>query len=166
MIFRTATDADIPSVVRIICLAVDRMLAEGRRQWDRNYPSEVHIRADIERGAGYVIESEGEVVAYGAVFTDGEPAYGNINGKWLTKGDNYVVVHRLAVLNADGRRGLGILFLKKTEELARDMGIMSFRVDTNIDNSVMLRILDKLEFTYCGEIEYQHGKRMAFEKLL
>ncbi len=41
------------------------------------------------------------VIAYGAVVFDGEPAYDAIEGAWLTDGE-YVVLHRMAV--ADGVR--------------------------------------------------------------
>ena len=46
------------------------------------------------------------------------------------------------------------------------MGVTSFRVDTNYDNFYMLRIFDKLGFTYCGEVCYDSGLRRAYEKLL
>ena len=30
----------------------------------------------------------------------------------------------------------------------------------------MLRVLDKMGFSYCGNITYPQGSRMAYEKLL
>lgn len=49
--------------------------------------------------------AQGNVIAYGAVVFDGEPAYDAIEGAWLTDGE-YVVLHRMAV--ADGEKGRGV----------------------------------------------------------
>ena len=74
---------------------------------------------------------------------DGEPAYDAIDGQWLTD-EPYVLVHRIAV--ADGERGRGVAaeFMRRTEALARERGVGSFRVDTNFDNRYMLRMLERL----------------------
>lgn len=164
-VFRKATLQDIPSVTRILKQAVDRMLAEGKCQWDNNYPNETHIRADIKAGVGYVLEQGGEIAAYGAVVFDGEPAYTNIEGCWLSD-EKYVVVHRMAVNASLQRKGNGVAFLKEVGNLALKKGIFSFRVDTNYDNLRMLNLLNKVGFAYCGEICYEKGSRKAFEKLL
>ena len=122
---------------------------------------------------------------------DGEPAYGAIDGAWLTGGD-YVVLHRLAVADGEKGRGVAAEFMRRTEALARGRGVGSFRVDTNFDNRYMLRMLERLRFAralidpnvfsgsceqlslfsqigrlrfaYCGKIIYESGERLAFEK--
>ena len=76
---------------------------------------------------------------------DGEPAYGAIDGAWLTGGD-YVVLHRLAVADGEKGRGVAAEFMRRTEALARGRGVGSFRVDTNFDNRYMLRMLERLRF--------------------
>ena len=107
--------------------------------------------------------ASGAVIAYGAVVFDGEPAYGAIDGAWLTGGD-YVVLHRLAVADGEKGRGVAAEFMRRTEALARERGVGSFRVDTNFDNRYMLRMLERLGFAYCGKIVYGSGERLAFEK--
>lgn len=163
--FRKADITDLQEISVILKNAVERMLAEGKRQWDENYPNETHVRSDIEKGTGYVLENNGEVVGYGAVVYSGEPAYGHIDGKWLSDG-RYVVVHRLAVSQSVKGKGLGRAFMNAVEDFARSLGINSFRIDTNFDNSAMLGLLGRLGFTYCGEIYYEKGSRKAFEKLI
>lgn len=165
LVFRQAVPDDIPQAGIILRQAVDRMLAEGKKQWDYSYPNEAHIRTDIDSGIGYVLESDGEVVAYGAVTFDGEPAYTDIDGQWLSD-IRYVVVHRMAVLLTSQSRGFGMSFIEAVEKFALSKGVRSIKVDTNYDNTRMLNLLNKLGFTYCGEIHYQKGPRKAFEKLL
>ena len=164
-VFRKATEADVTAAGAILRQAVERMLAEGKQQWDHSYPNETHIRADIDRGIAYVLELEGEVVAYGAVVFDGEPAYDIIDGQWLTDGA-YVVVHRLATLMSSQRTGLAMTYLRAVGHLAHSRGIHSFRIDTNFDNTRMLNLLAKAGFTCCGQVHYPRGPRKAFEKRL
>ncbi len=52
-----------------------------------------------------------------------------------------------------------------TESLCLDKKVYSIKVDTNFDNLPMLKIVEKLGYTYCGEV-YFEGPRKAFEKVL
>lgn len=165
LLFRKADMADVPAISAILKQAVTRMLVEGKCQWNENYPTATHVRADIANGAGYVLESNGTVVGYGAVIFTGEPAYDHLKGSWLTDG-RYVVVHRLAVNRESKERGLGRTFMQAVEEYAKTKKVPSFRVDTNFDNDAMLTLLHRLGFTHCGEIRYESGPRLAFEKKL
>lgn len=61
------------------------MRAAGSLQWQNGYPGPEHIAADLFRGYGRVLcrpssTGDAEVVAYGAVSFDGEPAYDAIEG--------------------------------------------------------------------------------------
>lgn len=163
IVFRKATEDDVPAVTAILKAAVERMLAEGKQQWDHSYPGETHVRADVANGYGYILQRDHATVAYGAVVFDGEPAYDTIRGKWLSD-EPYVVVHRMAVLPAAQNQGCGLSFLNAVDQLALANDIKSFRVDTNHDNIRMLNLLKKAGFAYCGEIRYERGSRMAFAK--
>lgn len=165
LVYREAADSDVPAIAEILRQAVQRMLVEGKVQWDETYPTARHVQADIENGNGYVLEKEGEVIGYAAVVFSGEPAYECLDGKWLSNGQ-YVVAHRMAVSQNVRGHGYGQIFMRTIEEFAREQGIDSFKIDTNFDNFAMLGLLGKLGFSYCGEIEYESGSRMAFEKLL
>lgn len=163
--FRRADVADVQAVAAILKAAARRMLAEGKQQWDESYPTETHVRADVENRVGYVLEQDGAVVGYAAVVFTGEPAYDDLYGQWLSD-ERYVVVHRVAVAQDGQRTGLGRALMTAVEDYARSLGIRSFRIDTNYNNYAMLGLLEKLGFAYCGEVRYDRGSRKAFEKLL
>lgn len=110
-------------------------------------------------------QAQGNVIAYGAVVFDGEPAYDAIEGAWLTDGD-YVVLHRMAVADGEKGRGVATEFMRRVEAMACGRGTGSMRVDTNFDNRYMLRMLGRLGFVYCGKVRYRSGERLAFEKTL
>ncbi len=165
MIFRKATITDTEQIWQIILQAKERMRLRGSQQWQDGYPFPENIKNDIEKGYGYVLCNDYIVIAYAAVIFDGETAYNSIAGNWLTN-QPFVVVHRLAVADKMTQCGIGALFMEMVEELSRQNNIYSFRVDTNFDNLYMQKILTKSGFTYCGEIVYESGYRMAYEKIL
>lgn len=166
-LFRSARPQDAARILEIIRQAQAQMRSLGSAQWQDGYPSAANVADDISRGYGRVLCPPGALraAAYGAVAFDGEAAYAAIEGKWLSEGP-YVVLHRLAVGDEWKRRGVAREFMLRTEALARERGIGSFRIDTNFDNRYMLRLLDGLGFAFCGKIRYASGERLAFEKLL
>lgn len=163
--FRRATPADTDRIMEIIEQAKRQMWREGKDQWTAAYPALSDIDADIQQGAAHVMLHAGHIVAYGAVVLTGEPVYEKIRGRWLTSRP-YVVLHRLAVADEAKGHGVGVQFMHGVERVAAAAGVHSFRVDTNHDNSRMLRLLDKEGFTFCGNVYYRQGERMAYEKLL
>lgn len=162
---RQAQEADTPRIWEIIQQAKAQMYREEKQQWDESYPSLSHITNDICKGYAYVLYYENKIIAYGAVCFDGEPSYDHIEGKWLSLAP-FVVLHRLAVAEEMKRRGIAVIFMQEIEKLSISKNVHSFKVDTNFDNLYMQKILGKCGFTYCGEITYQKGYRMAYEKLL
>lgn len=163
IIFKKAVEADAGRIWQIIQQAKEQMRLLGTRQWQDGYPMLETITNDITLGDGYVLCEEGNIIAYGAVLFDGEPAYQDIEGKWMDD-DAYVVVHRLAVVNEAKQRGIATLFMRKVEEFSIQKGVYRFRVDTNFDNHYMHKMLERLGFAYCGEIQFGGGARMAYEK--
>ncbi len=163
--FRKAVEGDCGRAWEMILQAKALMMSEGRNQWTESYPAVGNIENDIADGVAYVLCIDDVPMAYGAVVFTGEPVYEQIADAWLSNGE-YVVVHRLCV--ADGARGMGLAkkFFEEVSALAVSKGIHSFKVDTNFDNAAMLHILKKSGFTYCGEINYPQGSRLAFEKLI
>lgn len=162
--FRRAITSDTARIWEIILQAKEQMRRQNKQQWDESYPTQDHIANDISHEYAYVLCNESNVIAYGAVIFDGEPAYNSIDGKWISD-KPYVVVHRLAVADEIKQCGIATLFMQKVEELSRQKGVFSFKVDTNFDNFYMHKMLERLGFTYCGEIRYEKGLRMAYEKL-
>ncbi len=164
-LFRKATKADSARAWEIILQAKALMASEGRRQWTETYPLPSNIDDDIADGDAYVLCADDVPMVYGAVVFSGEPVYEQIADKWLSHGD-YVVVHRLAVAAEARGKSLAQKYFNEVSSLAVSKGIHSFKVDTNFDNKAMLHILERQGFTFCGEIFYPQGSRLAFEKLL
>lgn len=162
---RLATFNEIDRIWEILQQAITQRKAEGSLQWQDGYPNPKIIENDIRNGYGYVLDENGSVIAYAAIVFGVEPAYTDIEGKWITNGD-YCVVHRVATHNSVKGRGLGTKIFQMIEDLVKSKNVHSIKVDTNFDNKIMLHLLEKLNYVYCGEINYDGDYRKAFEKVL
>lgn len=165
LILRKADLSEIPFIWDIIKDAIQQRKDEGSSQWQDGYPNELSINNDIKNGYGYVLTEDETILAYAAIIFDKEPAYENIEGKWLTNGD-YGVVHRVAVSKLAKGKGIATKLFKLVEEVCLNNNVHSIKVDTNFDNVPMLKILDRLEYSYCGEVYFRGAARKAFEKKL
>ena len=165
-LFRKATSEDLECIWTIINQAKAQMKRLNSTQWSDDYPSVETIEADISREEGYVLCKKDEIVAYGVVSFTGEPAYETIEGAWSNQLP-YLIVHRLAVAEHCKKQGLAQQFMMQAEEVARQKGISNFRVDTKYDNAYMLRLIEKMNFRYIGEVVYRGDQhRKAFEKTI
>ena len=163
--FRKATAEDSDKIWEILQQAILRRINDGSKQWQNGYPNPETVKSDIEREVGFVLTENENVVAYSAIILNDEPAYENIEGKWLTNGDFYVV-HRVAVSDEVAGKGYATEIFKRIEEFSKSENVFSIKVDTNFDNAAMLHILKKLDYVYCGKVQLMGGERLAFEKVL
>ena len=118
---------------------------ETRKAREMRETQEALETRETQAAKAAAAQAQGNVVAYGAVVFDGEPAYDAIEGAWLTDGD-YVVLHRMAVTDGEKGRGVATEFMRRVEAMACGRGTGSMRVDTNFDNRYMLRMLGRLGF--------------------
>ena len=140
--------------------------SEGSSQWQDGYPNREVVIQDISSKSGYVIIDENEsIVAYIAVVEGIDEVYEAIEGKWSFEG-TYVSLHRLIVDQTEHHPGLGTWVLKQIENVVKDKSVNVIRVDTNFDNLSMLRVFEKLDYTYCGKVYIRGAERLAFDKKL
>ncbi|WP_343585322.1 GNAT family N-acetyltransferase [Flavobacterium sp.] len=165
LVLRKAVLSEVPAIWKILQDAIEQRRLDGSTQWQDGYPNELSIKNDIENGNGYVLTENESILCYAVIMFDKDPAYNNIEGKWLTDGD-YTVVHRVAVSKLAKGKGIATKLFEKIESLSVENDIYSIKVDTNFDNVPMLKILDKLKYTYCGEVYLRGSARKAFEKRL
>ncbi len=163
--FRKATSEDSDKIWQILQQAILRRKNDGSKQWQDGYPNPETVQTDIEKGIGYVLTENNEVVAYSAIIFNDEPAYDAIEGKWLSNGE-FIVVHRVAVSDEVAGKGFATEIFRRIEDFSIQNNIFSIKVDTNFDNLAMLHILKKLGYIYCGEVYFRGSARKAFEKIL
>lgn len=156
---------DLATIWTILQGAILRRKADGSAQWQDGYPNPTVIAADIEKSQGFVLTAEEQVIGYCALLINDEPAYADIQGKWLSDGD-FVVFHRVAISEDQVGKGLSKVMLDHIEAFAKAHGIYSVKADTNFDNLAMLKIFERAGYEYCGEVYFRGSARKAFEKIL
>lgn len=168
--FRAAVPAELPGLHRIFAQARAYMQKAGFCQWQNGYPTDEQLRADMAAGASRVWVQDGRVAGTLMLSFVPETDYDVIEqGAWLSQGQPYAVVHRVAVDDDCKGQGLAGRMLACAEAEARAAGYRSVRVDTHLDNSSMQQLLRKQGFVRCGIIHVSNQPdpvRVGFEKWL
>ena len=163
--YRKALIADSPQIWGILQHAIERRKADGSTQWQDGYPNPDVVKNDIEKGHGFVLTDGDIVIGYSAILINNEPEYAKIEGKWLTNSD-FVVFHRVAILNKFIGKGLAQMIVECIEEFAIKNNVQSIKADTNFDNLAMTKIFIKMGYTFCGVVYFRGSSRNAYEKVL
>lgn len=163
--FRLANTEDIPQVWGILQDAIQRRKEDGSNQWQDGYPNPELIQSDIKNGFGFVLAEGKSILGYTALLINDEPEYDRLEGKWLTNGD-FVVFHRVAISEKHLGKGLAKKMMYCIENFAKENNIYSIKADTNHDNPAMMRLFEKLGYTYCGRVYFRGSPRKAYEKVL
>lgn len=163
--FKKANITDIPEIWAILQNAIIRRKNDGSNQWQDGYPNPEVIKKDIEKGVGYVLTDDENIIGYCAILINDEPEYLKIEGKWITN-THFVVFHRVAIAEKYLGKNLSQKIIEFIEDFARKNTIKSLKADTNHDNLAMMKIFEKSGFTFCGIVYFRGSPRRAYEKVL
>lgn len=163
--FRKAEISETSRIWTILQQAILRRKEDGSNQWQDGYPNQEVVQKDIEKEKGFVLLEGETIIGYCAVLINDEPEYDNIEGKWLTNND-FVVFHRVAISTKYLGKGLAKMMIKHIEDFALNNNIYSIKADTNFDNIPMMKLFEKLGYTFCGEVYFRGSPRKAYEKVL
>ena len=158
---RNATLGDLDHIMEMVDHSRSIMRANGNNSQWGGYPGRDLIGNDITTGIGHVMTEGSRVVGYFAMLTQPEPTYEYIeDGLWLDDTTPYVTLHRLACV--PGVQGIARCAFEWGEAHAP-----SVRVDTHLDNHIMLHIINGRGYTRCGVVYMQDGSpREAFQKMM
>ncbi|MGY6649432.1 GNAT family N-acetyltransferase [Wenyingzhuangia sp. IMCC45574] len=160
-----AVSSDVDTIWEILQQAIAKRKREGSTQWQDGYPNPEVIKKDVEKETGHLLIDKGNIVGYVSILINDEPAYGDIEGKWLSDSD-FIVFHRVAISESYLGKGLAKKMMNLIEEFALQRQIYSIKADTNFDNYAMLSIFEKSGYSYCGEVYFRNTPRKAYEKVL
>lgn len=163
--FRPAKSFEASEIWQILNDAIQRRKEDGSNQWQDGYPNMDVVKNDIERKIGFVLTQNDNVIGYTAVIINDEPDYIKIEGKWLTNQD-FIVYHRVAISKKFLAKGMAKKMMKLIEEYALSKNIYSLKADTNHDNIPMLKIFEKMGYSFCGTVHIRQSPRKAYEKVL
>lgn len=129
---RKATNKDIDAVLSITNACSKHMIEQNIYQWNDVYPNRSVFEMDIEKGELYVIEFSSEVIGCMVLSSCMDEEY--IPVKWLTKNDNNLYIHRLAVHPRKQGFGYACQLMDFAEIFAVKNNYSSIRLDTFSQN--------------------------------
>ena len=163
--FRQANYSEASQIWQILKDAIKRRKEDGSNQWQDGYPNMEVVKSDIEKKIGFVFTQNDTIIGYSAVIINDEPDYINIEGKWLSNQD-FIVYHRVAISEEFLAKGMAKKMMKLIEQYALSKNIYSLKADTNHDNIPMMKIFEKLGYSFCGIVYIRQSPRRAYEKVL
>ncbi len=167
---RKATLEDMDELMAIAGEASAYLRECGVDQWQDNFPNPEVFARDIAKGNCWLFTHEGAAAGVIVIYLEPEADYRGIEGAWLSEGENYGVIHRVAVKDAYRGRGLAAEMMQLAEDIILGRGYPSVRIDTHEDNLSMQAMLCKRGYTNCGVV-WLHGgpeqckKRIGLEKI-
>ena len=160
MKIRKATLDDLPELLKLYAHAREEMKKNNNPlQWADFEPTESKLVARINDGFHYIIENNRGICGAFSLIPGRDPTYSHIDGEWLNDLP-YLTIHTIASNNKEK----GIL------KAAIDYGFSqcnTIRIDTHIDNKIMIHLLEKYGFTFCGVIRLKNFEpRQAYMKTI
>ena len=122
------------------------------------------VVSDLTAGEGYVITGNGRIIAYACISFQEEECYRHLRGSWKSSLP-YAVIHRMAIDNECRGRGIASLMLACAQDLCLAGNIHSIKIDTDQNNSIMKRLLEKNGYEYCGLVTFDNSDKVAYEKV-
>lgn len=151
---RLATHKDIATVAAIYDSVLKQeeqgLLSIG---WQRGvYPTEDTARQGVLRGDLFVFEDNDtqKIVAAAIINHVQVPSYAD--GEWSIEadGNDVLVLHTLVVKPQEAGRGIGTAFVDFYEQLAKEKGCRTLRMDTQAKNHIARALYKKLGYKEIG----------------
>lgn len=167
MSYRLGRPADRSRLTEMLNAAIQFLADQGIDQWQNASVSITDLDQAIADQEAYVWEdSNGQVQAFW-VLAAHDPYYQTLSsGTWRSTGP-YLAIRRFMVAKESKGQGLAQQIFKAIEEISRDQGVNTLRIDTHPDNQIMQHLILKAGFSLTGEtVVGDGGRRLTYDKLL
>ena len=166
MIIRKANKSDLGNIMLMYNSCVNGMLKNGIDQWDSSYPNFDVIITDLKARTYFVAEENGEIIGGINIDENQDKTYLTID--WADKTNQFLVVHRLAVVEENWGDGIGKKLMLFVEEVVVEEGYQSIRLDTYSGNPKAMEFYRRLGYTELGTIDLKPNKNKyhCFEKII
>lgn len=157
-----AAQNDAAEIIALIRRVVDDLNRRGIPQWDDVYPRAENVEEDIRKGELYVSRADGRIAGIITLNRECDPDYQN--GDWEYAGPDFRVVHRLCVSPDAQGQGVGRQMMGMAEDMLREQGVQSVRLDAFVKNPYSIRLYQKLGYRVAGEATWRKGLFFLMEK--
>ena len=158
---------DLEDIMKMIHNCANDLISKNIFQWNEKYPSRDIFLADIEKKNLFIFKNDSGVIGCVALSYEKDIEYNDI--KWLTKDDENLYVHRLAVDPKFQQQGIGRLLMDFAEDYARDKKLKSVRLDTFSKNDRNNRFYKSRKYIQLDDVYFPNQSEFPFhcyEKIL
>jgi ribosomal protein S18 acetylase RimI-like enzyme len=149
---RKAVLTDIDSILLITKACAKFMIEKDVFQWNEFYPNKSAFINDLDRDELYVLEEENKVIGCVVISTLMDNEYKPI--EWLTKNENNIYIHRLAVNPKFQGKGYAQQLMNYSEHYAEEHHYNSIRLDTFSQNKRNQKFYETRGYKRLGTIYF------------
>jgi len=166
MIIRKANKTDLDNIMLMYKSCVKGMLANDIDQWDATYPNSGVIMRDLIAQSYFVALENGIIIGGINIDQNQDKTYLEID--WEDTSDSFLVVHRLGVKEEFWSKKIGKELMLFTENLLKERGLKSIRLDTYSGNPKAMEFYRRLGYRELGTINLKPNKNeyYCFEKII
>lgn len=158
---------DLEKLYSITKSCAKQMIAKGIFQWNENYPSKEILQKDIELQQIWKLEEKGTIIGVIVLTEIEDKEYQDV--KWLTRNNNNLYIHRLAIKPEYQRKGYAQELMNFAENYALQNNYNSIRLDTFSKNKRNQKFYKKRNYKKLGNIYFCNQSEFPFycyEKVL
>lgn len=162
MKIRKAGLSDLDEIIEIYKNVIITMEKNNIHQWDEIYPNSSILKEDILNDEMYVGVVDSIIVSAVVLNSEFDEEYKN--GRCQYNNKNFGIVHRLCVNPLYQNKKIGNKTMLMIEELLRNKGVESIRLDAFSENPYALKMYKKLGYKKVGEVTWRKGLFYLFQK--
>ncbi|WP_111683288.1 GNAT family N-acetyltransferase [Winogradskyella tangerina] len=151
---------DIKSIMQLTKACAKAMIAKGIYQWNEHYPNPNAFEQDVNRNELYVLELNGQIKGTVVISSLMDEEYYPI--EWLTKTENNLYIHRLAVHPELQGQGYAQKMMDFAEKFAIDNSYSSIRLDTFSQNKRNQKFYELRGYKRLGDIYFPKQSEYPF----
>ncbi len=155
-----ATIEDIDSILKITKACAKYMISNNIFQWNENYPNKLAFENDIKRKELYVLKIDSVIMACIVITAFKDEEYRPI--KWLSKDENNIYIHRLAVHPKYQGKGIAQQLMDFAENFAIKNNYTSIRLDTFSQNKRNQKFYELRGYKRLGNIYFPKQSNEPF----
>ncbi|WP_073316123.1 GNAT family N-acetyltransferase [Aquimarina spongiae] len=157
---RKAALSDLDIIYKLTQSCARAMIAKGIYQWNEHYPKRERFEKDIQLQELYVFEKDAVIIGIIVLTEIMDDEY--IRIEWLTKNDNNLYIHRLAVDPEYWGKGYAQQLMDFAESYARKNNYESVRLDTFSQNTRNQKFYETRGYQRLGNIYFPKQSEFPF----
>lgn len=157
---RKAKQTDIEAILTMTKACAKAMIAKGIYQWNEHYPTEVAFINDLKRNELYVLLDRDKIIGSIVISTLMDEEY--ILIKWLSKNENNIYIHRLAIHPEYQEKGFAKKLMSFAETFAIENNYSSIRLDTFSKNERNQKFYELRGYKRLGDIFFPKQSEFPF----